>query len=85
MKYVTATLSGMFMFICSGLLCGILLGLVCPRGWFAIELNLGLFSANVPSLIATLIAGAAATHTFRASLRARAFKLYKGETNRLKG
>ena len=77
MKYVVAIISSVFMFICVGILVGILLALICPKAWFDIVLDLGLLSANVPSIIATVIAGIAATHTFRASLRAKSFKLYK--------
>ncbi|MFX0201270.1 MAG: hypothetical protein ACFFCW_34565 [Candidatus Hodarchaeota archaeon] len=77
MKYITAILSGLFIFVCVGILSGTLLALICPKAWFGIELNLGLLSANIPSLITTVIAGVAATHTFRASLHAKTFKLYK--------
>lgn len=77
MKYVTAMLSAVFIFICVGLLSGIFLALVCPKSWFEIELNLGFLTTNVPSLIAILIASSAATHTFRASLRAKTFKLHQ--------
>ncbi|MHC4168818.1 MAG: hypothetical protein ACYSWQ_17860 [Planctomycetota bacterium] len=74
MKYVTATFSGLFIFVCSGLVFGALLAMICPRAWFGIELNLGLLSANVPGLIMVAIAAAAATHAFRSSLRAGTFK-----------
>jgi len=77
MKYVIPIISSVFIFICVGILVGILLALICPKAWFDIVLDLGLLSANVPSIIATVIASIAATHTFRASLRAKSFKLYK--------
>ena len=77
MKYVVAILSSVFIFIAVGILVGIILGLTFPKAWCSIVLNVGLFSANLPALIAAIIAGLAATHTFRASLRAKSFKLYK--------
>jgi len=77
MKYVTAIFSALFVFICVVILSGILLALICPKTWFGIEINLGLLTTNVPSLIAAAIASLAATHTFRASLRAKTFRLYK--------
>jgi hypothetical protein len=45
-------------------------------------LNLGILSANVPSIIAAVIASIAATHTFRASLRSKSFKLYRRKINK---
>jgi hypothetical protein len=81
MKYITAILSSLFIFVCVGILSGILLALVCPKSWFGIELNLGLLSTNFPSLIAIVIAGVAATHTFRASLHGKTFRLYKSKRN----
>ena len=85
MKYIAAILSGLFIFVFVGLLSGILLALICPKAWFEIELNLGLLSANIPSLITIVIAGVAATHTFRASLRAKTFKLYKRKSDEKNG
>jgi hypothetical protein len=82
MKYITATLSGVFIFVCSGLVFGTLLAMICPKSWFGVELDLGLLSANIPPLVTVVIASAAATHTFRASLRARAFKLYRNKTKK---
>lgn len=82
MKYVIAIISSLFMFICVGILIGILLALICPKDWFDIVLNLGILSANVPSIIAAVIASIAATHTFRASLRSKSFKLYRRKINK---
>ena len=81
MKYFTAILSALFIFVCVGVLSGMLLTLICPKAWFGIEINFGLLSTNVPSLIAIVIAGVAAIHTFRASLRAKSFRLYKSKRN----
>ena len=81
LKYITAILSGLFIFVCVVFLSGILLSWICPKAWFEIELNLGLLSTNVPSLIAIVIAGVAATHTFRASLRAKTFRLDKRKSD----
>ena len=85
MKYVTALLSALFIFVCAGFLSGILLTLICPKAWFGIELNLGFLTTNVPSVIAILVASGAATQTFRASLRAKAFRLYKKKSDEKKG
>jgi hypothetical protein len=82
MKYITAILSGLFMFVCVGFLFGILLALICPKAWFGIELNLGLLSTNLPTLIAIVIAGLVATHTLRASLQGKTFRLYKKKSNK---
>ena len=81
MKYVTAILSGLFIFVCVGILSGILLALIYPKAWFGIDLNLGLLTTNVPSLITIAIAGVAATHTFRASFRAKTFRLDKRKSD----
>jgi hypothetical protein len=81
MKYITAILSSLFIFVCVVLLSGILLTLICPKSWFGIELNIGLLSTNLPTLIAILIAGVAATHTFLASLRGKTFRLYKKKSD----
>lgn len=80
MKYITAILSSLLIFVCVILLSGPLLALICPKAWFEIEINTGLLSTNVPSLMALVIAGLAATHTFRASLRAKTFRLYKKQS-----
>ena len=85
MRYFTAILSGLFIFVCVGILSGILLVLNCPKTWFGIELNLGLLTTNVPSLIAVVIASLAATHTFQASLRAKTFRLYKRRADKKNG
>jgi len=81
MRYVTAILSALFIFVGVGFLSGILLALICPKAWSGIEVNLGFLSTNVPTLIAIVIASGAATHTFRASLRAKTFRLYKKKSD----
>ena len=82
MKYVVAMISSVFIFICVGILVGILLALICPKSWFDTVLDLGFLSANVSSIIAAFIASLAATHTFRTSLRAKSFKLYKKKVDK---
>ena len=77
MKYITAIISGLFIFVCMGLLLGTLVALVCPKAWFSIEIDFGLLSTNIPSIIVIVIASLTATHTFRASLHAKSFRFYK--------
>jgi hypothetical protein len=74
MKYLVAIVGALVIFIASGILLGILLFFICPRSWWETYLNLGLLSANVPSLIAFVIATLAAAHSFRASIRIKTKK-----------
>jgi len=69
MKYVTATVGGIVIFAGSFILLGLCLSAIVPSSWSETDIVLGPFVANVPSLIALVGAGLAATHTFRASLR----------------
>jgi len=69
MKYFVAIVGGLIIFIGAWLISGILLAMILPVSWSQTWINLGLLSTNIPSLIAFVIAGLAATHTFRASLR----------------
>ncbi|MGA2678288.1 MAG: hypothetical protein ABSF37_03185 [Sedimentisphaerales bacterium] len=71
MKYVVAVVGGLIIFIGAGLVSGLVLIMICPISWRETYINLGLLSANIPSLIAFAIASLAATHSFRASLRAK--------------
>jgi hypothetical protein len=74
MKYVVAAVGSLIIFIGAGLVSGLVLVMICPISWRETYINLGLFSANIPSLIAFAIASLAATHSFRASLRLKTGK-----------
>ena len=76
MKYVTATVAAIFMFVATALIAGLLLGAVAP-GLAEIELRVGSLSGSLLSLISLLLAAVAATSTFWASLRARTGRLYR--------
>jgi hypothetical protein len=52
-----------------------------PVSWSQTWINFGLFSPNVPSLTAFILASLAATHSFRASLRAKSWLFYKKGKN----
>jgi hypothetical protein len=79
MRYFVAIVSGIIIFIGAFLLSGIVLALVMPISWSQTWISFGLFSLNVPSLIAFVIASLVATHSFRASLRAKSCLFYKGK------
>ncbi|MGD0077748.1 MAG: hypothetical protein ABSB91_03865 [Sedimentisphaerales bacterium] len=74
MRYVVAVVGSLIIFIGTGLILGLILAMICPISWSQTYINLGLLSANIPSLIAFVIACLAATHTFRASLRIKTKK-----------
>ena len=77
MKYATAIISAIFIFVMVFILMGIVFAWVFPKDWWQITINLGLLSANLPSMIAIILGGLAATATFRASLNAKTGKLYR--------
>lgn len=77
MRYVTAVLASIFMFLAVWLLSGLLLFLVTPPGWAEIGVAIGPVYANLVSLISAVLAAVAATYTFRASLKARTGRLYR--------
>ncbi|MHC4156240.1 MAG: hypothetical protein ACYST6_15155 [Planctomycetota bacterium] len=77
MKYLTALLSSIFIFLGVWLLSGLALSFLLPSGWWQIEIGIGLARGNIPSILAGVLAAVAATHTFKASLRAKTGKLYK--------
>jgi hypothetical protein len=77
MRYVTAVIGSLFMFLAVTLLSGLLLMFVLPRDWAEIEVIVGPTSGNLVSIIAFTFGGIAATHTFRASLKARTGRLYR--------
>lgn len=74
MKYVVAVAGSLIIFVGTGLILGLILAMICPASWSQTYINLGLLSANIPSLIAFVIASLAATHSFRASLRLKTGK-----------
>jgi len=67
-------LSAILIFAGAWLVLGILLVLILPKTWSRIWINFGLFTANVPALLAFIPASMAATHSFRASLRRKICK-----------
>ena len=76
-KYLTAIISAIFIFFAVFLLLGLGLSIVIPSKWFDIYINLGLLTANIPSIISAVISAIAATYTFKASLHAKTGKLYR--------
>ena len=70
MKYITPILAGIFMFFAVGLLSALVLAVVMPSKWWNIYLEIGSLQANIPSLVAMLLGSLAATHSFRATLKA---------------
>jgi len=74
MKYVVAVAGSLIIFIGAGLVSGIVLAMICPKHWWETYIDLGLLSANIPSLIAFVIASLAATHSFRSSLLVKSKK-----------
>jgi len=79
MKYVTAILSGIFMFLAVLFLLGLAFLYIMPATWWEIEFGIGLMSGNVPCAIAAVIAAVVAIYTFKTSLCAKTGKLYRKE------
>jgi hypothetical protein len=77
MRYVTAVLSSVFMFLAVGLLCALALLFILPAHWAQMEVRIGSLGANMPSLAGLFLGALAATYTFRASLKARTGRLYR--------
>lgn len=77
MRYVTALLSGLLIFLCVWFLSGLILVHLVPHNWWDTEIGFGLMRGNIPSIIAAILAAIAATHTFRASLHSKSGRLYK--------
>ena len=80
-KYLTAIVSAIFIFLMVFILMALGLSLVMPSKWFDIVINLGLLSANIPSIISAIISSVAATYTFKASLHAKTGVLYRKKLN----
>jgi membrane associated rhomboid family serine protease len=77
MKYIAALISGAIIFVAVWFLVGFLVAVVLPANWRHLEITLGGFTANLPSLIGLIIGIFAARHTFKASLRAKTGRLYR--------
>ena len=71
MRYAVAIVGGMFMFAATWFLSGLVLLFLLPSEWSQREMALGGLQGNLASVLALLPAGVVATHTFRASLRAK--------------
>lgn len=67
------------MFFAVGLLSGLVLAVVVPSKWWNIYLEIGSLQANIPSLIAFGLGSLAATHSFRATLKAEDKKYRKNK------
>jgi hypothetical protein len=76
-KYITATVSSIFIFAAVFLLLGLGLSFVMPSKWFDIVINPGLLKANIPSILSAILAAVAATYTFKASLHSKTGRLYR--------
>jgi len=77
MKYVTAILASIFIFLAVFVLIGLFLSVLFPRNWLEFNIELCTMTFNILSAIAFLLASVAATYTFKASLHAKTGKLYR--------
>jgi hypothetical protein len=77
MKYLTALLSSIFVFLGVWLLSGLALSFVLPSRWWEIEIGIGLVRGNIPGIAAGVFGAIAATYTFKASLHAKTGRLYR--------
>jgi uncharacterized protein YacL len=75
MKKVVAFISALFMFVLTWFISGMLIAVVWE--YSRTEIRLGSLGTNIAGLIGLLVATLVATHTFRASLKAKTGKLYK--------
>jgi amino acid transporter len=76
-KYFTAILSGILIFICCFIILTLIFSAVLPDDWGQRVVQIGPLHANIPGIIAFILGTLAATHTFRASFSAKTGKLYK--------
>ena len=77
MRYVTAILAGVFMFVAVGFLCALALSFVLPADWAQIEIRIGMLGGNLASVAGAVLGALAAAYTFRASLHAKTGRLYR--------
>lgn len=77
MKYVTAILASIFIFLGVSFLAGLILLSVIPPAWTQVGVQIGLLRANIASLISIIFGGIVATYTFRASLSSKTGRLYR--------
>jgi hypothetical protein len=85
MRYITALVSSVFMFLATTLLSGVVLIAVLPLNWRGPVIQVGLLSANLPSLLAMLLGSITATYTFKASLHSKTGKLYRKKGTKDRG
>jgi hypothetical protein len=71
MRYLVAVLGSVFIFVCVWFLFGLMLAWILPPAWASAEITLGFFGGSLAGVIATLPAGLAAAHSFRASTRVK--------------
>jgi len=76
MKYFTALLSSLFIFLCVWLLASLGFSLILPSRWSELEIGIGLIRGNLLGLLGGLLGAIAATFTFKASLQAKTGRLY---------
>ena len=79
MKYITAFLASLFMFIAIWFVLGFAFSTLMPVSWSGIIIKIGPLITNIPNLVAMVLGGGVATYTFRASLNAKSFKLYRNK------
>lgn len=79
MRYFTAIISGLFIFVAVFLIVSLILAFITP-GLAEVHLNIGLIEGNLIGLIAFLLSTIAATMTFKASLHAKTGRLYTKKT-----
>jgi hypothetical protein len=77
LKYVTALISGVLMFVLSFVIIGLILNIILPEKLYDVKINLYLLKANIISFISLIIGGIIATATFKASLNAKTGRLYR--------
>ena len=78
MRYVVAIVASIFMFAATWFLSGLVLLFVLPERWSQISLSVGGLQGNLVSVLGAVVGGAVAVHTFRASLKAKTGRLFRG-------
>jgi len=77
MRYVTAILASLFMFLAVGFLCALALLFIIPPSWAQTQIGIGWLGGNLSSVAGAVLGALAATYTFRASLHAKTGRLYR--------
>ncbi len=79
MKYVTATISAIFIFIIVWFLSGMILILIMPD---ALRNALGYYGGILYGLVVFILSATAGAYTFKTSLHAKSWKLYRNQKSK---